>query len=508
MIAGDLLGERARLTPGKQALVEVRSGRRFTYADLNRRAAHMAHLWTAECGLAPGDRIGILAENCVEYVDAFFAAGKSGVVLVPLSTRLTGAELAAQIADAGLRVVLYSRRWSELVEHVADASHDRKGVVSWLDIATLDLDREVDFAPLPCGPEDLWCLLYTSGTTGKPKGVMLPHRMVIWNGYNTVASWQLREDDIAPIFTPMYHAGGLAVFLTPMFVIGGSVVLHDRFEASEVWRSIERERATIIFGVPTIFKMMQEAPEFPSVDLTGVRWAISGGAPLPRYLIDQYAERGVVFKQGYGLTEAGVNCFAMTSEEAGRKAGSIGKPMLFAQARVCGSAGQTLAAEETGELWLRGPHVSRGFWKQPEATAAALTADGWLRTGDLAHCDADGFYYIDGRIKDMFISGGVNIYPAEIENVLMQCPTLQEAAVLGIPDATWGEVGAAFVVARCGASPSAGEIARFLEARLARYKLPRQYYFLEALPRTAYGKVIKPELRKWVEDQLRKGEPS
>jgi fatty-acyl-CoA synthase len=501
MIAGDLLGERARLTPGKQALVEVSSGRRFTYADLNRRAAHMAHLWTAECGLSPGDRIGILAENRVEYVDAFFAAGKSGVVLVPLGTRLTAGELAALIDDAGLRVVLYSRRWAQLKEQV-------EGSMSWVDLDTLDLDREIDFVPHPCAPEDLWCLLYTSGTTGKPKGVMLPHRMVIWNGYNTVASWQLREDDIAPIFTPMYHAGGLAVFLTPMFVIGGSVVLHDRFEASEVWRSIERERATIVFGVPTIFKMMQEAPEFATVDLSSVRWSISGGAPLPRYLIDQYGERGVVFKQGYGLTEAGVNCFAMTSEEAARKAGSIGKPMLFAETRVCDANGQTLGAEETGELWLRGPHVSRGFWKQPEATAAALTADGWLRTGDLAHCDVDGFYYIDGRINDMFISGGLNIYPAEIENVLMQCPALQEAAVLGIPDAIWGEVGAAFVVARAGASPSPGEIAHFLEARLARYKLPRQYHFLETLPRTAYGKIIKPELRKWYQDQIPKGEPS
>ena len=186
MIAGDLLGERARLTPGKQALVEVSSGRRFTYADLNRRAAHMAHLWTAECGLSPGDRIGILAENRVEYVDAFFAAGKSGVVLVPLSTRLTAAELAALIDDAGLRVVLYSRRWAQLKEQV-------EGSMSWVDLDTLDLDREIDFVPHPCAPEDLWCLLYTSGTTGKPKGVMLPHRMVIWNGYNTVASWQLRD---------------------------------------------------------------------------------------------------------------------------------------------------------------------------------------------------------------------------------------------------------------------------------------------------------------------------
>jgi fatty-acyl-CoA synthase len=397
--------------------------------------------------------------------------------------------------------VLHSGHCSGLAERAAE---DARRV----DLDSLALDEEVDFAPRRCGPEDIWCLLYTSGTTGRPKGVMLPHRMVIWNGYNTVASWQLRDDDIAPIFTPMYHAGGLAVFLTPMVTIGGTVVLHDRFDASEIWNWIERERATVIFGVPTIFKMLREAPEFAAADLSSVRWAISGGAPLPRYLIDRYGERGVVFKQGYGLTEAGVNCFAMTAEEAGRKAGSIGKPMLFAEARVCSADGGVAAAGETGELWLRGPHVSRGFWNQPEATAAAITAEGWLRTGDLAHCDDDGFYYIDGRIKDMFISGGVNIYPAEIENVLMQCPALEEAAVLGVPDAIWGETGAAFVVARAGASQRPGEIARFLEERLARYKVPRQFYFLEKLPRTAYGKVIKPELRKWWDQQFRKGEGS
>ena len=493
MIAGDLLGERARLTPRKTALVETRSGRRFTYADLDQRAARMAALW-ARWGLQPGDRIGILAENRVEYVDAFFAAGKSGVVLVPLSTRLTGEELAAVIADAGLQVALHSARYQSVLEQAARIA----GPLRLVDLESLEGDG-AGFTARTCGPEDLWCLLYTSGTTGKPKGVRIPHRMVIWNGYNTVASWQLRQDDIAPIFTPMYHAGGLAVFLTPMFVIGGTVVLHDRFDAAEVWRWVARERATVIFGVPTIFQMLHEAPEFAATDLSSVRWAISGGAPLPRYLIDRYRERGVVFKQGYGLTEAGVNCFAMTSEQAAEKPGSIGKPMLFCGAKLCDGDGRELAAGETGELWLRGPHVAQGFWNQPEATAAALTADGWLRTGDLAHRDADGFFYIDGRIKDMFISGGVNVYPAEIENVLMQCAAVQEAAVLGVPDAKWGEVGAAFVVVREGTTATAEELTRFLEARLAHYKLPRLFFYPDALPRTPYGKVIKPELRRWME---------
>ncbi len=479
MIAGDLLGERARLTPQSTALVDVRSGERFTYAALDRRAAAMAHFWAYGCGIRKGERIAILAENCLAYVDAFFAAGKSGIVLAPLSTRLAAAELAGVIQDAAPRLILYTRIWSEL----ASAVQQLVPGAAWQAIEDLPFDCGADFSSVRCAPEDLWCLLYTSGTTGRPKGVMLPHRMILWNAYNTVMSWQLRDDDIAPIFTPMYHAGGLAVFLTPLFAIGGTVVLHERFDASEVWRWIERERATLLFGVPTTFERMRAAPEFETADLSSLRWAISGGAPLPRYLIDDYRRRGVAFKQGYGLTEAGVNCFAMTAEEAQRKAGSIGKPMMFAE-----------AALHNGELWLRGPHVCSGFWNQPETSAEAIDGDGWLHTGDAAHRDEDGVYYIDGRLKEMFISGGENVYPAEIENVLLQHPEIGDAAVVGVPDTAWGEAGVAFLVARGDRLPPDDEIRRFLEARLARFKLPKAIRYVEALPRTAYGKVIRGEL--------------
>ena len=493
MIAGDLLGERARLTPDKTALIEVRSGHRFTYADLDRRATAMAALWTGSWGLRKGDRVAILAENRVEYAAAFFASGKTGVVLAPLSTRLSALELADVLADAGPRAVMFSRALAgETACPTSGASVEHRAALE-----DLDLDRAASFTAQPCGPEDLWCLLYTSGTTGRPKGVMLPHRMILWNAYNTAASWQLREDDIAPIFTPMYHAGGLSVFLTPLVVMGGTVVLHDHFDAPAVWRSIARERATLIFGVPTIFKMLAEAPEFATADLSSVRWAISGGAPLPRYLMEQYQQRDVIFKQGYGLTEAGVNCFAMSAEEASCKAGSIGKPMLFSETSIRDATGNPLPPGETGELWLRGPHVCSGFWNQPDATAAAFTPDGWLRTGDLAHRDADGFYFIDGRIKDMLITGGVNVYPAEIENLLLQHPDIQDAAVLGVPDSTWGEAAAAFLVPRAGARVSETAVHEFLQSKLARFKLPKAFFFLDVLPRTAYGKVVKSELRQW-----------
>jgi len=349
-------------------------------------------------------------------------------------------------------------------------------------------------APVP-DPKAPFALLYTSGTTGKPKGVIVPHRMVAWNAFNTALSWQLREDDVSPIFTPLYHAGGLGAFLLPIFAAGGTVVLHAGFDTSEVWRVLQQERCTVVLGVPTIWKLLLDAPEFAAADLSSVRWLISGGAPLPLYLIEAYQARGVVFKQGYGLTEVGVNCFAMTAAEAEAKKGSIGKPMMFTQAKVVGEGGRDLPPGEVGELWLKGPHVSKGYWNNPAATSAALDSGGFFHTGDLARVDEDGFFTIAGRIKDMLISGGVNIYPAEIEAELMLHPSVADAAVVGVPDNTWGEVGVAFVVVRPSAAVSGDELSAFLGTRLARYKVPREFRFLPSLPRTPYGKVVKGELR-------------
>jgi fatty-acyl-CoA synthase len=494
MIAGDILGERARITPDKLALVFVPSGERFTYAELDRRAIACAQLWQQH-GVGHGDRVGILSENRPEYVDAFFAAAKTGAILVPLSTRMTARELEPIVSDSGLKCLMYGRQYAE----TANELRSKIAVEHWLALEEIHSGRSPQphgFTPARCDPEDLHCLLYTSGTTGKPKGVMIPHRMVAFNGYNTVTSWQLRDDDVAQVFTPMYHAGGLFVFLVPMFTIGGTIILHERFDASEVWRAMERERCTVGFGVPTIFKMLMDAPEFAKVDLTRLRWLISGGAPLPAYIIEAYQRRGVTFKQGYGLTEVGVNCFAMTSEDSRRKAGSIGKPMLYTEARLVDAAGGDVADDIVGELWLRGPHVCQGYWRNPEATATALDGDGWFHTGDLARRDGDGFFYIAGRLKDMIISGGVNIYPAEIEAVLLQHAAVKDAAVVGVPHETWGEVGVAWLVLRSDLPVSAEELTAWLAARLGKYKLPREFRFIDELPRTAYGKVIKPELRE------------
>lgn len=504
MLHADVLGERSRLTPEKTALVHVPSDERFSYRLLDQRAMRCARFWRERCGLQKGERIGLLAHNRVEFLDAFFAAAKTGVVIVPLSTRLTAHEMSYIVRDSGMKALMYEREFTEIARLL-------RGLPSLEQVIALDDSadaqdlryaegmKEFDagkFDRTPCSAEDVHSLLYTSGTTGKPKGVMIPHRMIGWNGYNTAVCWGLRPDDVSPIFTPLYHAGGLGAFLIPIFTIGGTVVLHRGFDATEIWNTIERERCTVVLGVPTIYKLLMEAPEFQTVDLSHVRWFISGGAPLPLYIIEAYQRRGVVFKQGYGLTEVGVNCFSMTREESVRKPGSIGKPLMFTEARLVAEAGKEAKPGETGELWLRGPHVSLGYWNNPEATAAALDAEGWFHTGDLAQRDEEGFFYIAGRAKDMFISGGVNVYPAEIEAELLLHPKVQDAAVVGIPHPTWGEVGVAFIVARPQQEIAPEELTGFLDEKLAKYKVPKEFLLVESLPRTPYGKVVKAELKE------------
>jgi fatty-acyl-CoA synthase len=478
MFDGDLLRERARVTPDNVALVSVETGERLTYAQLDGRAERAAVAIEA-AGIAPGDRIGLLAHNSIDYVAMFFGAGKAGAIIVPLSTRATARELSQIVADCAMKALFYGEGFEQVARELPVAG------CSLLDlrnaISTSIQRRATNDA------ETTYCLLYTSGTTGKPKGVMIPRRQLLFNGYNTVLNWGLREDDVSPILTPLYHAGGLAAFLIPIFCAGGRIVLHRAFNPAKAWETIEREGCTVVLGVPTIWKLLMEAPEFARVDLGRVRWFISGGAPLPAYIIETFQKRGVALKQGYGMTEAGVNCFTMTVDESYRKRGSIGKPMMFTEVELRDMDG------DVGEMYIRGPHVSLGYWNNEAATREAYLEGGWFRTGDLARRDADGFFYIAGRRKEMFISGGVNVYPAEIEAELVAHPSVSDAAVVAVPDPTWGEVAVAFVV---GSGLTQADLHSYLTMRIARYKVPKRFIFLDVLPRTPYGKVEKEKLRE------------
>jgi fatty-acyl-CoA synthase len=322
--------------------------------------------------------------------------------------------------------------------------------------------------------------------------------MLTWNSINTTTGWDIASTDITTVHMPLFHTGGFNVLTLPLLHVGGTVVMLRTFEVVKVLEALEKHRCTLFFGVPTTFQMMLEAPQFEATDLSAMRYFISGGAPCPVPLIEEIQKRGIAFTQGYGLTEVGPNCFRLGLEDAVRKAGSIGFPTFHSEARIVDEKGHDVVRGEIGELLLRGGHVCSGYWRNSEATATAL-CDGWFYTGDLARQDEDGYYYIAGRAKDMIISGGENIYPAEVEAVLHEHPAISSVALIGLPDPKWGEQPVAVVIVYKNSDVSAGEIIEFCSGKLARYKIPKQVFFVEEFPLLASGKVYKRVLKEEIE---------
>lgn len=505
MHAADLLSRRAELTPDRIALVEVETGCRYTYAQLNARANRLANFLRERLGVQAGDRVSILAKNSVVYLDLLYGLPKIGAIFAPFNWRLTAHELAYMVADLEPKVLIcepdyvdlaHELRTSGVIGHFvtlrggeltgAFAYEDATAAASPSEPVRPDLDFETPY-----------CILYTSGTTGHPKGAIIPHRQVLFNAINTVISWGLTEHDVSPVFTPLFHAGGLFAFLTPILYVGGRVVLARDFDPAATLSTITEEGCTVILGVPTLFQMWLDADGFAAADFSHVRFFINGGASCPPQLIQTWrAQKGVVFRQGYGLTEVGVNCFSSTDEDAARKPGSVGKPIFHSEMRIVDpESGVDVTDGATGELLIRGPHVCAGYWRKPEATATAIQ-DGWFHTGDMAHRDAEGYHFIDGRYKDMIKSGGENIYAAEVEGVFRQHPAVKDATLIGKPDKTWGEVGVMLVVCAENTTISAETLRAFCQDRLARYKLPKEIIFVDALPYSPYGKVEKAKLRE------------
>jgi fatty-acyl-CoA synthase len=495
---GEWLARREQLTPEKVGLVDVEIQARLTYRVLNLRARALAALLQSEYGIQKGDRVAVLAVNCPEYLDAFFACALIGAILVPLNWRLTVHELTTILTDCAPKLLIYDKGYqqkaAEVVTTVNTSQVTSMGLLPMSAFPGAEASLAQCAIPFQTSDgEEAALILYTSGTTGIPKGAILSHRMITWNAINTQVSWGLWDSDITPTFAPFFHAGGLNVLTTPLYHCGGTVVLLRSSEPAAVLRAIEQEHCTIVFAVPTVFQMLMEHPYFDTCDLSSVRFCVTGGSSCPLPIIHRYAARGLQFRQGYGLTEVGVNCFSLAPEDAVRKAGSVGRPVFHSRARIVHEDDRDVKPGEVGELVLDGPHVCSGYWHRPEATAEAQRS-GWWHTGDLVRCDEEGYYYIVGRKKDMFISGGENVYPAEIEGVLATHPAIVEVAVIARPDPKWGEVGLAIVVPRT-TNLTAEEVIAFCSDKLARYKIPRAVVFTDALPCNAMGKVMKAELR-------------
>ncbi len=515
---GEWLARREQLMPEKVGLIDFETQQRFAYRTLNRRARALATILQEQYGVQQGDRVAVLAINSPEYLDAFFACALLGAILVPLNWRLTVRELTTILTDCAPTLLIHDESYearaaeiskvmqdltSTMMAPTRDATTSQVASNAGMTLQLLAMSafpgadaelakRAVPFQT-PDGEETV-LILYTSGTTGVPKGAMLSHRMVTWNAINTQVSWGIRDTDINPMFAPFFHAGGLNVLTTVLYHCGGTVVLLRSSDPAAVMRAVEQERCTILFSVPTVFQMIMEHPNFESCDFSSIRFCVTGGSSCPLPIIHRYAARDLEFRQGYGLTEVGVNCFSLAPEDALRKAGSVGRPVFHSWARVVDDEDRDVPPDMVGELVLAGPHVCSGYWQRPEATAEAYRG-GWWHTGDLVRCDDEGYYYIVGRKKDMFISGGENVYPAEVEGVLAAHPAIAEVAVIGQPDPKWGEVGVAVVVPRTPGSLSAEDVIAFCSDKLARYKIPKRVVFADSLPRNAMSKVVKAELR-------------
>lgn len=468
-----------RTAPERTALVDRARGGRWTYAELDAAADRWAAVLRAR-GVGRGDVVALLAGNRREAVELLFACGRVGAALLPLNWRLPPAELAPVLADARPRLLVGEGRFR--------AAAEAAGGAAWLDLddeAPALLARGGPHAPdVELEGEEAALVLYTSGSTGTPKGAVLPHRQLLWNAVATATAWGLGRDDVAPVSTPFFHTGGWNVFALPLWHRGGTVVLFDAFDAGAFLEGIEAEGCTTALAVPTQLLMLAESPRWGR-SLPRLRGFVSGGAPCPPSLAARVRDAGYAFREGYGLTECGPNCFAISDAEAARRPGSVGWPVPFLEMRLRTEDG---AAADEGELQLRGPQLFGGYLRAPERTAEAFTDDGWLRTGDLARRDPDGAYRIFGRRKEMYISGGENVYPAEVEAALADCPGVLEAVVVGVPDPRWGEVGRAFVVARPGAFLRPDTLAGHARARLAGYKVPKSVHVVPEIPRLGSGK--------------------
>ncbi|HAX70893.1 MAG TPA: long-chain fatty acid--CoA ligase, partial [Anaerolineae bacterium] len=493
MYIGDYLARRELYSPDRLAFIDAGKSPewRLTFREANRRANKLAN-WLKSKGIGKGDRVAILAKDGYEHLDLFFACSKIGAVHTALNWRSHWRELLEVFHYTNPKILIFSDDFKEGVSNLITNYQlpilhlDGDGLPSSLYFeSTLQSASDSAVTCEDLEAEDTAALIFTGGTTGLPKAAQVSHRMIAWNTLNTVIHDVTHNDVYLNVF-PMFHTGGLFVYTLPQVIFGGTTILIRAFDPAQVLTLLEREKVTIFAAVPTMYQMLTTAPNWESADLSALRFCTSGGAPLPVPLVEKYTqEKGIRFKQGFGMTEFGPGIFALAPEDAIRKAGSIGRPNFFVDAKIVDEQNQFLGPNEAGELILKGPSYSSGYFNNPEATQSAVDERGYFHTGDVARFDEEGYFYIVDRKKDMFISGGENVYPAEIEKTLYQHPSVHMCAVIGLPDQKWGEVGKACVVLKPNQSVTEDELLKFMTERLAKYKVPKSVSFMDALPISA-----------------------
>jgi fatty-acyl-CoA synthase len=479
------------MRPDDVALIDDGRELTITYGDLEDRVRRLA-AWLGDRGVGKGDRVAFLSENTTDIFEALYACAKLSAILVPLNWRLAIPELEFIVGDSSPGVLIVEPQFSA----AADALQAPATLFLGDDYEAAKVASDPGAAPtVTAEHDDPWAIMYTSGTTGHPKGALATHGMFFWNAINIGSAVGLTSESTGLNVLPTFHTGGLNLYTTPLLRLGGKSVNLREFDAGRVLYWLTSGEITHFFGVPAVFQFLAEHPDWATADLTPIHSWACGGAPMPVALLERYADRGIVIRQGMGLTETSPTLFLTDEAHALSKIGSVGKPVLHTEIRIVDEDGADVTAGEIGELWARGPNVIAGYWERPEANRESFT-DGWLHTGDAARMDEDGYVYIVDRWKDMYISGGENVYPAEVEQVLFRHEGVLDVAVIGVPDERWGEVGKAVVVPRDPDAFDPADLIAFCDAKLARYKIPKTVSTIDELPRNAAGKVLKRELRE------------
>jgi len=476
----------------------------LTKLEFNERINRFANALQAS-GIRPGDRVAVLMGNSNVFLEILFAISKIGGIMVPLNFRLAAPELEFILNDSEPLMLIYSPEFLPLVDalrpkvssirqylcEMAGGAQGDPEIESWA------ADRSAA-EPIPTETVDMETphfIMYTSGTTGRPKGAVVRQGQTQWNAVNGIHMYVQTPPAVALCSAPLFHIGALHASATPSLYAGIPLVIQRFFDPSAALKLIEQHKVTSMFGIPVMFLFMTQVPEFQQTDFSSVQFMIAGGSPCPKSLIETYLEKGVSFNQGYGMTETATGVTALRTVDALRKLGSCGKPLFHSDVRIVNGEGKDVPQGQMGEVLIKSPTVIKEYWRRPEATADAIR-DGWLYSGDMGYFDAEGYLYLVDRRKDMYISGGENVYPAEVEDVVMQMREVADCGVIGIPDEKWGEVGLAVVVKAPGSSVTEAEIIEFCRGKLAGYKRPRKVVFTEQLPRTLTGKILKKDLRQ------------